>query len=893
MKTWHLSFDVVSIGEKISVYMSVVLEKNLRYIIHEDEFVRAPNCFERKKSYAEDILWGLDYLHNKRLCLMNLNDANIYIHSQTDKAIISNFSCLTLSERAKKCNVVVLPLYRAPELYDESECFVATAAEMWTCGVMMFQIFTGHKIPDICRYDEVFQRIANLHMGILIDANKGALITSNTFLIFRNFLDLFLNLDPVKRSSAKHAAISPFLQNSRYLLDERFGSLWKSYSPDIEVGISSPSYKFINPSSFNDSHKSPQTTYNISKEVANNKEKLKIHFPWNKFINLNYVSNEQSNRKTDNQYHSSYEQDNKMIRNSFDEQQNSSKILAFKNVFTDDEIPESSSIVCKPFENIYSSPETTKNNSYFEMNTEIQILNNASNCSLEIQAPFTSLQFSPKNGNFTTTKNSTSDENAEIHGYGNSIVHPTNVTTNLRPEVFYSNFCDSDESLDFSSDLDEKSANHFENEASRIEENNDQGIMAPIIQDINTETVSSFDTGINKFHYFYGKKYVEIPRSYSDSTLYSFTSRINSPKKNYWVNQNQSYSSYRSWNSNLILSSVECNTFSNISAENKYIYPISIKKTDLKKESQKNKFSNLEEHLPFSTYSTSEHLEEKKNESNDTIFKRNFSNPLKNRFSQSPKLHTCIFTSRKNNLIHYKSETSLLNISNALMHCKNEISIDLQKMTLLNRTEESKVNNLNDKLQFNSETINGISNYKYFSTIDVSNTTNKKNENSLIEQKINFNLSRRHSYTCAMMHSIDLTEDKCLIDRCFLNEEIRKQKKTVEKQLMHRFSDEKTIDLYERKQENKMYNDMQSSNKNIAAGEANEDASNLDQCDIEINMKIECSDFTEVPLNSADIISKDKKKRKKDTRRKSWFRLLCPGCKVYYDDKEELFSGIT
>ncbi|GIX71811.1 protein kinase domain-containing protein [Caerostris extrusa] len=182
---------------------------------------------------------------------------------------------------------------------------------MWTCGVMMFQIFTGHKIPDICRYDEVFQRIANLHMGILIDANKGALITSDTFLIFRNFLDLFLNLDPVKRSSAKHAATSPFLQNSRYLLDERFGSLWKSYSPHIEVGISSPSYKFINPSSFNDSQKSPQTTYNISKEVANNKEKLKIHFPWNKFINLNYVSNEQSNRKTDNQYHSSYEQDKK------------------------------------------------------------------------------------------------------------------------------------------------------------------------------------------------------------------------------------------------------------------------------------------------------------------------------------------------------------------------------------------------------------------------------------------------------------------------------------------------------------------------------------------------------------------------------------------------------
>ncbi|GIX71809.1 hypothetical protein CEXT_36791 [Caerostris extrusa] len=73
----------------------------------------------------------------------------------------------------------------------------------------------------------------------------------------------------------------------------------------------------------------------------------------------------------------------------------------------------------------------------------------------------------------------------------------------------------------------------------------------------------------------------------------------------------------------------------------------------------------------------------------------------------------------------------------------------------------------------------------------------------------------------------------------------------------------KTIDLYEMKQENEMYNDMQSSNKNIAAGEANEDASNLDQCDIEINMKIECSDFTEVPLNSTDIISKDKKKRKK------------------------------
>ncbi|GIY27418.1 protein kinase domain-containing protein [Caerostris darwini] len=215
--------DIVSIHDNLSIFISIYKENSLRKIVHDKDFINSPCCFNNKKIYIEDILWGLDYLHRNSLVLMNLSDANIYICTESNKAIITDFSCLNSICKAKKLGFMVPSLYKAPELKEQNDflercqIFSPVAAEMWAVGVMILEVFVQHRVPwALVNYDS--NRVGEIIDYIDYDdfkmANKGSVLSEEDLISFKEFVKLFLTCSPHCRYDARYAALSLFLQSS-------------------------------------------------------------------------------------------------------------------------------------------------------------------------------------------------------------------------------------------------------------------------------------------------------------------------------------------------------------------------------------------------------------------------------------------------------------------------------------------------------------------------------------------------------------------------------------------------------------------------------------------------------------------------------------------------------
>ncbi|GFQ65207.1 protein kinase domain-containing protein [Trichonephila clavata] len=231
--------DIVYLDVNLSIFISVYAEKNLREIVHEESFLSDPHCFNRKKIFVEDVLWGLDYLHKRSLVLMNLSDANIYICDQSNQAIITDFSCLRSFCQAKKQKFAVPSFYRAPELnkcndlFEKCEMFNPVAAEMWAVGVMVLEIFFQHKVPwALIDYDSnrSAEIIDYIDYDILKMANRGSPLSEMDLSDFKTFVKLFFALNPHERCDAKKAASTPFLQSKLNIPMTLPKSLWQELS---------------------------------------------------------------------------------------------------------------------------------------------------------------------------------------------------------------------------------------------------------------------------------------------------------------------------------------------------------------------------------------------------------------------------------------------------------------------------------------------------------------------------------------------------------------------------------------------------------------------------------------------------------------------------------------
>lgn len=300
--------DIVSINEKISIYILPAIGRNIKIIIHGQEFMADPQCFNRKRSYAEDVLWALDYLHSKSLCIMNLTELIVRVCEVTDKAIICDFSCVILKERIKKENINLPALYLAPEL--KTREFNPVAVETWACGVVFLQIFTGHALPFAFLGDEVgqvLQAVKEINYDILKEANPAAEIDSLTIEDLRSFLNMFLVENPMLRVNVQCAAVSSFLGCSKIYANKASDDLASS-------NIDNKNFVTTVRSNQTDSRleiKKSETFKDIYlKEVASYRDKLKNLPCTNKFINLEFVPDGDSISKQPEQNHHTSEKSN-------------------------------------------------------------------------------------------------------------------------------------------------------------------------------------------------------------------------------------------------------------------------------------------------------------------------------------------------------------------------------------------------------------------------------------------------------------------------------------------------------------------------------------------------------------------------------------------------------
>ncbi|GBN36721.1 hypothetical protein AVEN_93037-1 [Araneus ventricosus] len=228
-----LLLDMVPLSYQKTIFIFTFHEKTLGAVVRDASFKFHPKCFDRKRSYVKDVLSGLEYLHQKSVSLMNLNDENVLICSQTDKAVISDLSCSVSTKTTTKANYPVMLANLFPSEVDDGGEFECLPFDLWNCGVMFLQMFTMHVLPW-CQ-DRETDYLEGLTTELLRQTNPGSNLQDNTANNLKNFLALFLQKDPKLRVSAKAALTSVFLLSSGKRIDEEARDFWKACETEKQM----------------------------------------------------------------------------------------------------------------------------------------------------------------------------------------------------------------------------------------------------------------------------------------------------------------------------------------------------------------------------------------------------------------------------------------------------------------------------------------------------------------------------------------------------------------------------------------------------------------------------------------------------------------------------------
>ncbi|GBM86119.1 hypothetical protein AVEN_167774-1 [Araneus ventricosus] len=213
------------LSESCIVHLMPYVGSDLFHLLYEKvpSFHDDKRCFLRKKNYVRDVLNGLEYMHSRNICHMDLKVENILICYKTDKAIIGDFSTLTSADNACNTtfglNLFVLPPEVAKRKDDAP--YDGITAEMWTFGVLMLQIFTmkfnfrDNQLEDTYEKD-ILPKImsSTFHKETrksLFHLHKNARLSCEDAFQYFDFISQLLVLHPESRYSATKALKHPFL----------------------------------------------------------------------------------------------------------------------------------------------------------------------------------------------------------------------------------------------------------------------------------------------------------------------------------------------------------------------------------------------------------------------------------------------------------------------------------------------------------------------------------------------------------------------------------------------------------------------------------------------------------------------------------------------------------
>ena len=172
------------------------------------------------------ILIGVSYLHNLKIVHRDLKPENILIWEKGEEVLIKITDFDTaglLMENGKTSGTLGTAYYMAPELlekeYDEK-------CDMWSVGIILYSLFTGH-LPYTGMSDhQVLSNIQNVRIDF--DSPELGRAPENA----KNLLKRLLCKDPRKRISAREALAHPWIAEEQREVGKTREVLEKVLRPD-------------------------------------------------------------------------------------------------------------------------------------------------------------------------------------------------------------------------------------------------------------------------------------------------------------------------------------------------------------------------------------------------------------------------------------------------------------------------------------------------------------------------------------------------------------------------------------------------------------------------------------------------------------------------------------
>ncbi|KAG8187142.1 hypothetical protein JTE90_004885 [Oedothorax gibbosus] len=200
--------------------------------VMDKEFRMGPHALDGVKAWLRDIVCGLEYLHSKDLCHLDLKVDNILI-SHSSRALLCDFTFLRDStEPIFRKHAVGMPhAYQPPEACDCDDCrksdgrveIHGKSVDSWGLGMMTVRILTCYYMSNnisargkcwiVGVYPILFEMLQEEKFSSLMQCTlpKSNLSDNEEVKFALNFIHGFLRLDPNERMAASEAAQHPFL----------------------------------------------------------------------------------------------------------------------------------------------------------------------------------------------------------------------------------------------------------------------------------------------------------------------------------------------------------------------------------------------------------------------------------------------------------------------------------------------------------------------------------------------------------------------------------------------------------------------------------------------------------------------------------------------------------
>jgi len=179
----------------------------------------------KAQDYGEQILTGLDYLHSNKVVHRDLKPGNVLL-AQDGTLKLADFGAsfdIANATLARNQTTVGTPHYMAPEVVIREKH--TTASDMWSFGVMMFEMVTG-KLPFESK--NAPQLMCQLATGnVEVEWPRG-LLPDN----FRDLIEACLQSDPTKRPSPKALLKHPFFNKK---IDDMEMTMSRFHTPSSRI----------------------------------------------------------------------------------------------------------------------------------------------------------------------------------------------------------------------------------------------------------------------------------------------------------------------------------------------------------------------------------------------------------------------------------------------------------------------------------------------------------------------------------------------------------------------------------------------------------------------------------------------------------------------------------